>query len=883
MAIAITDHHDMAFIRYCRQAVESETDSNGKPLHKDQRLVVFPGMELTLGVPCQALLIFDADFPEDLFSLAMNALTITPNPETDAKTAPVHRLNHLQSLRQLKEELDKHSYLRERYIVLPNVSEGEFSLLRKGQAGKYVEMPWVGGFVDGGLDKLGQGNRDILSGKAKEWGNKRIACFQTSDDRYADRHELGKASTWIKWAMPTAEALRQACLAQESRVSQGPPRLPSVVITGLSVSNSSFLGPFDLELNPQYNVLIGGRGTGKSTILEYLRWALCDQPPSAVDEDAPNYQVRRSRLIEQTLKPLNATVEVGFSLNGVPHLVRRNGSGGELLIKISTDEMRPCTEEEVRSLLPIQGYSQKQLSDVSVRTDELLRFITSPIRAELTEVERELAEQSARVRQAYASRLRQRELSLTVQARELEQKSLSEQAASVRGSLKDLPKEDEAALDLGKRLEVGDRAVQSWQVAIASLRDSAINLRAVVQSHLQNQDEPPTEPDEEPLRLAHAEYRHFFEHANEALQDLIARAEKLTAPIAGMDPAAPWRRWADRLAAVRDAYKQAIERSSANAETLRKLKEVEGQLAKHSADTARVADQFRGLANADSAYQAERAAWLGLLRKRDDLLDGQCTALTTSSGGHIRARVQRQGNPANFVNSLRQVLMGSRVTGTKVEALGHSIVTAPDSGLQWQALLEDLSKISEFDIDRDGVGRRPVTPALSNEGLTTADLDRISRVLRPNDWLTLSLTPIESMPIFEYRAREADYIPFRNASAGQQATALLKTLLNQEGPPLIIDQPEEDLDNPVILEIVRQVWLAKQGRQLILTSHNANLVVNGDAELVAWCDYRAAGDQSRGTIAGIGAIDIPDVCNAIKRIMEGGEAAFNLRKEKYGF
>jgi chromosome segregation protein len=59
--------------------------------------------------------------------------------------------------------------------------------------------------------------------------------------------------------------------------------------------------------------------------------------------------------------------------------------------------------------------------------------------------------------------------------------------------------------------------------------------------------------------------------------------------------------------------------------------------------------------------------------------------------------------------------------------------------------------------------------------------------------------------------------------------------------------------------------------------------VNGDAELVAWCDHRTAGDQSGGRIAGEGAIDIPIVRDAIKAIMEGGEAAFNLRKEKYGF
>ena len=86
-----------------------------------------------------------------------------------------------------------------------------------------------------------------------------------------------------------------------------------------------------------------------------------------------------------------------------------------------------------------------------------------------------------------------------------------------------------------------------------------------------------------------------------------------------------------------------------------------------------------------------------------------------------------------------------------------------------------------------------------------------------------------------------------------------------------------------MLEIVERVWHAKQKRQLIFVSHNANLVVNGDAELVAWCDYRTAGDQSRGKIVGEGAIDVPDVRDAIKSIMEGGEAAFNLRKEKYGF
>ena len=269
-------------------------------------------------------------------------------------------------------------------------------------------MPFVGGFVDGTLDRLGRGARTIVDGKDAKWGNKRIACFQTSDSRREDHADLGRATTWIKWAVPTAEALRQACLAQESRVSQTTPRIPDVHITSISVSNSSFLGPFHLEFNPQYSALIGGRGTGKSTILEYLRWALCDQPPVNLDEvGIPNYEARRKRLIENTLEPLGATVEVRFEVHGVAHSVRRDSQSGSILLKIGTNEMVPCTEDDVRSLLPIQAYSQKQLSDVSVRVDELSRFVTTPIRTELEVIERQLKEREEEIRQAYA-RVRRR-------------------------------------------------------------------------------------------------------------------------------------------------------------------------------------------------------------------------------------------------------------------------------------------------------------------------------------------------------------------------------------------------------------------------------------------------------------------------------------------
>ena len=84
------------------------------------------------------------------------------------------------------------------------------------------------------------------------------------------------------------------------------------------------------------------------------------------------------------------------------HIVRRDSKDSSILIKIGADGMRPCTEAEIRSLLPVQAYSQKQLSDVSVRIDELSRFITTPILSQLAQAERRIADNSERLREAYA-------------------------------------------------------------------------------------------------------------------------------------------------------------------------------------------------------------------------------------------------------------------------------------------------------------------------------------------------------------------------------------------------------------------------------------------------------------------------------------------------
>ena len=887
-AVAITDHHDMGFVKYIREAANTELDDSGQAVPAENQIVIFPGIELTLNVPCQALLVFDAEFPDDLFSLALTALAITPSDPSEPRTADVTRLEQITTLSELHAELDKHEYLRKRYIILPNVSDsGSDTLLRSGSGPKYKAMPCVGGYVDGSIGQLGQGNLDIINGKVSEYGHKRIAVFQTSDSRREDHQELGSVSTWTKWAIPTAEALRQACLAQESRVSQQEPRLPAVTISSISISNSKFLGPCDLKFNRQYNALIGGRGTGKSTILEYLRWALCDQPPPTMEEDGtPNYLARRKRIVEETLKPLNASVEVQFEINGVPHTVRRKSQNGDLLIKIASDEMRPCSEEEVRRLLPIQAYSQKQLSDVSVRVDELSRFITAPIRTKLAGITGQLDDRAERIRETYATVRRGRALSRTLEERRLVEKSLFEQAEVLRAGLTGLSDEDRALLDRGKVFSTANQVVESWRNGASTFQKDAEGLHRTVVSHLSGVESPPAEPEGDILREAFDEYKALLSDAKASLDRLISRAEAMTGATETMDENNPWRKWAQKRAEFSEVYTAAVRRSSAHREKMEQLKAIEEQLQMYVRETGRVREELKSLARAEEMHRTERESWERLIVERDDALDAQCAKLTADSGEAILARMKRYADASDFVDGVKQAVSGSRVPGHKVEGLGTNVSmadTAEVGNSKWKSILADLERLAEFDEERDGVENRPETVALTGAGLSPANLEGIGRSLTPDDWLTLSLTPVRSVPVFEYASREQEYILFRDASAGQQATALLKTLLNQSGPPLIIDQPEEDLDNPVMLEIVEEVWKAKQKRQLVFASHNANLVVNGDAELVVWCSYRTMGDQSRGTIAGEGAIDVDNVRDAIKQIMEGGEEAFNLRREKYGF
>lgn len=879
-AVAITDHHDFCFVPYIRAAAEAEVGPDGKHVPAERRVVVFPGLELTLEVPCQALLLFSSDFPGERLSAVLEKLGIEQGDPTNEKANNPRQLP-FKTIQSLYDRLDETDWLRGQYIVLPNVTDkGHGTIMRKQMYAHYREMPCVGGYLDSPVAKIGTGNRDAFAGRDTARGNKRLAVIQTSDARTFEA--LGTNASWIKWAEPTAEALRQACLAEESRIAHSEPAVPSVFITKISVSNSKFLGPFVLEMNPQYNALIGGRGTGKSTCLEYLRWGLCDQPPPpGAGDDGPDLAARRKRLIDLTLEPVDGHVEVHFLLNQIPHFVRRYARSGEIQLKVGDRELAPATEDHVRSLLPIRAYSQRQLSDIGVRLDELIRFVTAPLKDNLADLASRRDAAAASIRENFVNLQRVRSLTGAIARDELAKKSLDQQTASIRASLTGLTEAHQAVLAEKPAHDSADALVASWnsraEQATGAL-ESAVAAVDLVLSGMQSAGpDPAALPEDETLLAIEREVREVLTTAHTSLRDINARLRKELEPDSALGKLNAI--WAEKQLAFRERYEAAAMQSTTHATKLTELTSLEARSRELQQSLAAQTRQLEALGDPETRHQELRSTWLAVHAERTAVLETQCKELTVLSGDAIRATILKSAGASTQQQQFKALLQGSGVRTTKIEAFLKTITTADEPLLAWHQALDELEQI----VITAGDSRSRDDVPSSLKAFTASDLERIAEKLTPEAILDLSLTPFEDHPVFQYRTKEGVHINFADASAGQQATALLTVLLSQPGPPLIIDQPEDDLDSQVIQGVVDLIWSAKHSRQLIFSSHNANLVVNGDAELIACFNYRSTGDQSSGEIELQGAIDTPRVRSQITTVMEGGEKAFRLRKEKYGF
>lgn len=122
--------------------------------------------------------------------------------------------------------------------------------------------------------------------------------------------------------------------------------------------------------------------------------------------------------------------------------------------------------------------------------------------------------------------------------------------------------------------------------------------------------------------------------------------------------------------------------------------------------------------------------------------------------------------------------------------------------------------------------------------------------------------------------------PVGTLSPGQRSSAMLPLIALAEATPLVIDQPEDNLDNRLIGQVLADILAElKEKRQIIVCTHNPNIVVSGDAEQVVVLN--AISDR-KAEVERHGSIDNDDIVQAVIDIMEGGRDAFRVRQHRYG-
>ena len=216
-------------------------------------------------------------------------------------------------------------------------------------------------------------------------------------------------------------------------------------------------------------------------------------------------------------------------------------------------------------------------------------------------------------------------------------------------------------------------------------------------------------------------------------------------------------------------------------------------------------------------------------------------------GGKLLIEVNYKGRKDKFLSKLQEVFRGSRISEDT-----------------YRAISKDYADF--IDIRKDGFRK------LSGR-LTENQLIEVKTRFNANIYDLLT-HEVPNQIIINFDGK-----PLEKHSLGQRASALILFLLSQkENDILIIDQPEDDLDNQTIYEdVIREIKRLKGQMQFIFATYNANIPVLGDSEMLIACQYVPDNEIK----IECGSIDCQNIQEKIIRIMEGGQKAFDIRKNIY--
>ena len=848
-AVAITDHNTAEAIDHLQDA---GLKVEGAP-------VVFPGVELTASDGIHLLLLMDPDCEGQHIGDLLSTVKV-PVDQRGQRAA--------RSTKSVEQILD--SFGDEVSIIGAHVNRSDGLLGLTGeQRIAVLRHPRLAAVEVDPSEPL---DESWIDGSRPEIGR----CI--SQVHFSDSHgfdKSGKRFTWVKMTRPSLEGLRLALLDGTGSLKpawQGDPYDPNahadLAIESIMVHDGKFMGrpsPMTVEFNPWLNAIIGGRGTGKSTLVDFCRQTLRRESELDASESGEEGSLRSLFDRRLSVPPVRGSGGLLTPQTRIELVYRKNDD--RFVLSWSQDgEAQPITllkgnesipqEGNVSERFPVRIYSQKQLFALAQDPNALLAVIDDSRTVRKVELARAM------------DRLEARYLSLRAEAR-----SASRQADDLptrRASLEDVQRKLDVlqegghaqVLSVYRMLRQQD---DTWRVILRGASKAVDSVARTASELLVGELDLPSEiasvPETASLRRAHVALQRSVGDLRQSVIEGVEKSRQGIESIRVGDDSSQWHAAVD---ASESNFREASTRLAAEgiadpneyADLIQQAARLQREIETLENERLRAGQLECDAENALREYR-ERREELG--KRRQDFANG-------TSGDTIVVQVCSLEQSGNVASELRDILGTERFENDRQE-IAERIQPQPGEPWDWKrldAMASQLRQVCSGNEDSWVAQDARFTTHL--QGVPPERIDRLALYI-PEDAVTVRFRDHQ----------EQDWRSLTQGSPGQQTAALLAFVLGYGTEPIILDQPEDDLDNTLIYELlVKRLRETKLSRQVIVVTHNPNIVVHGDAELVL--SLEAVAGQSH--FACLGGLQERDVRDEICRVMEGGREAFESRYQR---
>ncbi len=648
--------------------------------------------------------------------------------------------------------------------------------------------------------------------------------------------------TWIKMDKPSIEGLKLALIDGKASVNQEMDdnlnQHTELMIESLEINKAKYIGrqaPLECQFSPFLNTIIGGRGSGKSTMLEFMRFVFRrhTELPEVIKSDFDKYfQVSGNNLLTN-----DSQLRLIYQKDGSRYRLNWSADAKLTALEVDKDGSWQATIGKIATLFPVQIYSQKQIFELAKNPQTLLEIIDKDARVNYGDFE----EKSNLLTHRY-KQIRQKIGQIKEQI---------EQTNELTGELADLNRQIEQIEQSGhkdilqtyrhrQRQLVGiQRLQETWQVASEKLAKIAEEIEPV------DLEEEVFTPKDDDLTNAVQQQRQYWQETANKVSAIAQEATTRYQNWQQQKETAQWQQDIDKDVSQYKAIKVQLERQGIDPEKYPML--LQSQAIKKSQLTQM------------GEYQVALKEWEDKLSEIEEDIAKNRVQLTQDRQAFLETVLQ--GNPDIKIEVLPY--------GENKQSLEKKVRQLLQCEYKYSKDIEALMSVGNYQNLKKAVKKiykQEELPQDKRFYQHLLDLNQEARtdfiLWHPEDNLKITFAQGQAL---------------ETGSAGQKCAALLAFILSYGDEPLLLDQPEDDLDNELIYDlIVKQIRATKHKRQIIIVTHNANIVVNGNAEMVVPMTVR--GGQS--VIQDQASIQNNAIRRKICKVLEGGEKAFSYRYKR---